>query len=115
MKEYKIFFKKGEVLEENQQIEIDVVDQETFQRHRVKAIISSSSENLPEGDRVWLQDEDAIKPRFEQPWGIKIIGEKEEEKIEVKLPPKAKVSLGERRGDMLRTMIQEKTSYKDQG
>lgn len=108
MKEYKIFLKKGEALEENKEIEIDIVNQETFQRHKVKAIISSSLDNLPDGDMLWLQDEDAIRPRFEQPWVIKIIGEKEEEKIEAKLPPKVKVSLGERRGDMLKTMIQER-------
>jgi len=108
MSEYKIFLKKGESLEEDREIDVDVIDQDTFQRHRVRAIVSRNLDDPSYSDRVWLQYEDAIMPISDQPWAIKIIHKMEEEAEKVEIAPKKRISLGERRGDMLRTMILER-------
>ncbi len=81
-------------------------DMQTMQSMQVKAIISPSEADLPDGDILWLQHERASSPEPE-PWRIKIIEEIEEDPPEVKVKPKMHIGVGKKKGDMLRSLLQK--------
>ena len=81
-------------------------DMQTMQNMQVKALISPSAEDLPDGDILWIQHERASSPD-PKPWRIKIIEEIEEETVEVKVKPKMHIGIGSKKGDMLRSLLEK--------
>ncbi len=79
-------------------------DMETKENLVVKAIISSRKEDLPNGDILWIQDEESYDVEPLQ-WYIKIIEFIEEEEGEVKVLPKMRISLGQQRGGMIKSLM----------
>ena len=61
-------------LEENKEIELAIRDCETYEARRVKAIVSSSKERLPEGNELWVR---ALRGQLltQEPWAIRITQE----------------------------------------
>jgi hypothetical protein len=114
IKEY-ILFKDGDKdPPQNEPIDIELEDKETFEKLKAKVILYSSADALPEGDLVWLQQKSGWKPedRPDNPWRVKILEifpDEEVPEIEIK---EKKVRLGSR-GDMIRSLIRERE--KDKG
>ena len=74
-KEYDTFVYKLDELPDGDECRIVVRDLAPGQRKYnsicVKAVVSSSSERLPDGDTLWIRTE--LGRRYEPPWKIKII------------------------------------------
>lgn len=91
---------------ENAEVQLKVLDMETWEWLDVKAIVSRSPQDLPGADKLWLYDwwggEDLVE---ERPWAIKVLEVLEEPPEEVKLAPKREISLGRMKGHMLETLI----------
>jgi hypothetical protein len=91
---------------EKEEIQLKVLDMETWEWLDVKAIVSRSFQDMPGADKLWLYDwwggEDLVE---EEPWAIKILEVMEEPPEEVKVSPKKEVGLGRMRGSMLETLI----------
>ena len=68
---YEIFVRKLEDLEQNKEIECEIRDISTYQTKVVKAIVSSSAKDLPDGSQLWVR---ALVGHLldENPWKIKI-------------------------------------------
>ncbi len=74
-KEYDTFVLRNEELPDGQECQIAIRDltpgKRKYESFSVKAFISSSAEQLPEGDRLWIRTD---LGRLEKaPWKIKII------------------------------------------
>lgn len=108
MKEFKIFLKPGEKLEEHKETDLDIVDTATQEALHVKAVVSQSFQTLPAADRLWLQATGTSKLIHDQPWAIRII-EIDEEKAEPIVVTKQKISLGRMKGSILETLIRERS------
>ena len=106
MPEHSAFLPKGVNPSENQLTELTVRDSDTLETHRVRAIITRSQEGAPGAEKLWLQDNEAVAVRAENPWWIQILEILDEEREEVTVLPKPSVSLGKRRGGMLRHLIE---------
>ena len=110
MKDYEAYFEKRDDIKIGSVVEVDVQDKETFEEISVKAIISDRIEDLGPGecDNLWVEFGGNLGIEREH-WYIKIVEEKEEEIEEVAVPKKqVRTSLGQRRGFMIRSMIEER-------
>jgi len=108
--EYELYLEVGDKPPpENQEIEINLRDPGTFQIVKVRAIISSKPDQLKNSDILWLFSTAGRKP---EPWRIKILEKITEEETEVKVLPRRRLSLGERRGRMLEDLIREREEKK---
>lgn len=94
----------------NQELTLRLRDPDTFEGVQVKAIIRPSFEGYPDLVRVYYVS--STKGREPDAVPVQIIEFIEEEAEEVKLLPKQKLSLGERRGTMLADMIKERKEKK---
>ena len=56
------------------EIETEVRDAQTYNRKRVKAVISQASDKIPEGENLWLRSPLGVL-LDENPWRIKILNE----------------------------------------
>jgi len=73
-KGYEIFINKLDELEEGKELQKEIRDAQTYARKRVKALFSSSSEKLPDGEPLWIRG--PLGPLVdEKPWRIKIVSE----------------------------------------
>lgn len=76
-KEYVTFVKRLEDLEEGKENDIVVKDltpgPRKYEAHRVKAIVSSSTEKMADSDTLWVRF--AMGVLHPKPWAIKIIQE----------------------------------------
>lgn len=125
MKEYKLVYPHGKKPFENKEIitsesnklagatymsgetlSYALIDLETREKIAAKIVLSSRQEDLPEGAKVWLQDEKEYEVEA-IPWFVKIIEYIEEEEEEVEVLPKMKISLGKQRGGMLKTLMEK--------
>ena len=110
MKDYEAYFDSKDDIKIGEEIEIEVKDRDTFEEIKVRAIISDKQDNLESGewDNLWVEFGGNLGINREN-WYIKILKE-EEEKLEEPLVVKKKVktSLGQRRGFMIRSMIEER-------
>lgn len=119
MGEYKLYLDEAGVTartpEEDKELELEVVDNNTLERLRIRGRLSSSPPKLPEADLVWLYPKGAMKPLQEDPWGIQILEIFEDEVIETQSGPRQETSLGRMRGSMLEALIrrQEKETKED--
>jgi len=113
MKDYFLYTDKSGDPQEHQEIELEVQDMTTLEKIRIKAIISCSHADLSGADSLWLRDEKAYRnTRPDNPWAIKILQEIEEEADEVQVKPRISVPLRQKKGNLLKTLIEERT--KDQ-
>lgn len=106
MPEYIAFLPKGTSPPENQETVLMVRDGDTLETCRVRAVIARSAEGMPAAEKLWLQDIEAVVRRAGNPWWIQVLEVIDEERDEVKVLPKPTISLGKRRGDMLRHLMQ---------
>jgi hypothetical protein len=122
MKEYKLIYPAGQKPVENEEIIFSeksssggdsqtgrsssfvLKDMDTKENLEVRAIISSKHEDLPDGDVLWIQNEESYDVDPEA-WRIKILEFIEEEEEEVKVLPKMRISMGKQRGGMLKNLM----------
>lgn len=76
-KEYMTWLMSGEDLPEGREIEISIRDltpgQHKYAGRNVKAIVSSSTKKLPDGDVLWIRS--GTGRLRTQPWAIKIVAD----------------------------------------
>jgi hypothetical protein len=72
-KEYDTFVQALEDLKDGEQMELIVRDLETYEQKKVKAVVSSSKEKLPDGDILRILYSRGVPVK--EPWVIKIIEE----------------------------------------
>ena len=118
MKDYFLYSDVSGDPPQNREIELEVRDQATMEKVRVKAIVSRFHAELPGADNLWLRDERAYRDtRSDNPWAIQVLQEIEEEVDEVKVRPRAPVPPSRKKGGLLKSLIQERTrgEGKDEG
>jgi hypothetical protein len=93
-----------------QEVTIRLRDPDTFEVLVAKAFIRSSFEDYPDADRVFYVS--ATKGRESDPVPLEIVEFIEEEEEEVRVLPKQKLTLGQRKGTMLADMIKERGEKK---
>jgi hypothetical protein len=113
MAEYILFYDEEKDLVEDEPLERELKDKETFDQFSAKIIISRSAEKLPDGDLLWLQKKTSFRPddRPDHPWRVKILEKYAGEETPEVERKTQRVSLGER-GDMLRSLIREREKKK---
>ncbi len=89
----------------NQEIELLLQDPESMVPFKARVIISPKPEELPGAEKLWLR---TTKGRFPEPWAVKIVERIEEEESEVRVLPKRRLSLAERKGHMLMDLLKER-------
>jgi hypothetical protein len=74
VKVYDTFVERLSDLEENKETELVIRNCETYEARRVKAVVASSKDKLPEGDMLWVR---ALRGQklTKEPWLIKITAE----------------------------------------
>jgi len=71
MAEYDLFIDDPKALPEGVETELLIRDTKTYETRRVRAILSSRPEDLPDADLLWLRyQKGGVRPR---PWAIKIL------------------------------------------
>lgn len=70
--EYETFVTLLSELTEGKEIELIIRDLETYEPQKVKAIVSSTKEKLPDGNTLWIRYSRGLLHK--QPWVIKITG-----------------------------------------
>ena len=58
-------------LKEDQELEREVRDAQTYIRKRVKAVVAQSADKLPDGENLWIRSPLGVL-LDEKPWRIKI-------------------------------------------
>jgi hypothetical protein len=71
-KDYDTFVMTLTDIQEGKEIELNIRDCETYEPRVVKAIVWSSKERLPEGDRLWVRLSRG-QPATKEPWAMQII------------------------------------------
>lgn len=118
MKEYEAYLKlSSEIPHSSEVIEIEIRDTETFETANVKARISKNPNELNSPDKLWLNFEDSLgvmqygAQSGKTPWFIEIVEKEKEEIEEVDLDKKkVRISLGQRRGSMIRSLLEERAA-----
>jgi hypothetical protein len=110
MKNYRIYLEGVEILKENEETQRVIIDEETFEKLNVTALLSRGI--LPEVGRLWLYSRTASLGSQDmllkdKPWSIQILETIEEFPEEAK-PVKQRISLGRFRGSMLETLIRQR-------
>ncbi len=104
MKEYETYFEKKSELKLGEEIELSIRDTETFEEHRVRAIVS---EEEKEGwDKLLVEFGDMLGIA-RTPYYIKIVEFLEEPEVEIVVRTD-KTRLAQRRGSMIRSMLEER-------
>ena len=92
--------------EENKEVEVTLRDPQTMGSIKVRAIFSRTPPEEGEWARVWFTKTGV--GRSKDPWFVKILEEIEEEKEEVTIKPRRRLSLGERKGRMLEELLKQR-------
>ena len=71
-KDYDTFVLNLAEIPEGNEIELNIRDCETYEPKAVRAIVWSSKESVPEGDRLWVRLSRG-QPATKEPWVIRII------------------------------------------
>jgi hypothetical protein len=72
-KEYDTFVQTLEDLKDGREMELTIRDLETYEQKKVKAVVSSSKEKLPNADTLRIRYSRGVP--VDEPWAIKIIEE----------------------------------------
>ena len=72
-KEYDTFVQMLDDLKDGQEMELTIRDLETYEAVRVRALVGSSKEKVPDGDTLWIRFSRGVPVK--DPWAIKIIEE----------------------------------------
>jgi len=110
MKDYEAYFEEKDDVKVGEMVIVSVKDRDTFEEISVKAIISDKKEDFSpdEYDNLWVEFGGNQGINREQ-WYVKVLEEVEEEvEDDVVIVKKTRVSMGERRGFMIRSMIEER-------
>ncbi len=62
-----------------EEVEVEVTSKDDFIRHLVKARIAKSFDALPDAEPLWVRGDGTGLSMNEEPWGIELIEEIEEE------------------------------------
>ena len=74
LESYRIYLEEHKAeIEEGKPLIIEVTDSDIFEKKLVKAIVAKSPEALPDGQDLWIRDEQTNIAA--KPWRIKIIEE----------------------------------------
>ena len=108
MKDYETYFESKAEIKIGEEMEFNIKDRDTFEEISVKAVISNKKEDFApdEWDNLWIEFGGHLGIEREQ-WHIKILEEKEEEIEDVAVKKKVKTNLGQKRGFMIKSMIEE--------
>ncbi len=69
--EYETFVTTLDELVEGKEIELQVMDREVYEQQKVRAIVASSRDRLPDGETLWIRYSRGLL--YKQPWVIKIL------------------------------------------
>lgn len=105
--EFVLFKTSAEDPPQHEEIEVLLTDKDTMEKFTAKVLLSSSEDDFPDGNRLWLQEKDAIMIQENRHWRVKILGKEIEEAKEVERK-ETRISMGERRGFMIRSMVEER-------
>lgn len=112
MAEYKLYLEEAGTAarrpEENKELELELVDNDTLERVKVRAVVASSLDKMPGSDRLWLYSKGAMTPLEQDPWAIRILENLDEEPVEAPTAPRQETSLGRMRGGMLEALIRKR-------
>lgn len=112
MAEYKLYLSEAGTAakrpEENKELELELVDNDTLERVKVRALVASSPDKLPGSDRLWLYAKGAMNPLEQDPWAVRILETMDDEPVEAPSAPRQKTSLGRMRGGMLEALIRQR-------
>ena len=98
----------AKIPEEEKELTVELRDPNTMESFPARVIFFSDYANHPEMNRVYFVEQATRRKMTEQPWAVKIIEEIEEPEKEVEVLPVRKLSLGERRGTLLKTLLEQK-------
>ncbi len=90
---------------ENQPVEAELLDQETFETIKATVILFRPPD--PDGDKAYLRKGRSADKVDPEPWGLKIIQSVEAEVPQVE-SKKKEIGLGKRRGFMIRSLLEER-------
>jgi hypothetical protein len=106
-KEYVLFKTSEEDPPQHEEIEVVLTEKDTMEKFTAKVMLSSADNDFPDGNRLWVQEKDVIMIQEDRPWRVRILERETEEAGEVETKQK-QLSLSERRGFMLKSMIEER-------
>lgn len=95
-----------------EEAEVELRNPQTLEKFTAKVLISRDSSTLEDPDTLWLF---STSGRKEVPYYIKVLDRENEEIPEVKVLPRRKLSLGERKGTMLMKMLKDREKKKTDG
>jgi len=72
-KEYDTFVQALDDLKDGQEMELTIRDLENYEQKKVKAVVSSSKEKMPDGETLWIKFSRGVPVK--EPWAIKITEE----------------------------------------
>ena len=91
--------------EEGKEVTVGLRDPSTMGSFLARVIFFSDPARIPEGDRVFFVEQATRRHLTEQPWAVKIVETLEEADEDVEALPTRKLSLGERKGTLLKDML----------
>ncbi len=94
--------------EEGKELTVELRDPSTMESFLARVIFFSDSARLPGGDRVVFVEQATRKSLTERPWAVKIMERIEEPEEEVEVLPTRKLSLGERKGTLLKNLLEKR-------
>ncbi|MDY6972386.1 MAG: hypothetical protein SV775_08660 [Thermodesulfobacteriota bacterium] len=103
-----------EIPEEGKEVTVELRDPGTMGSFVARVAFFSDPARLPDGDRAIFIDQATRKALTESPWAVKIIEEIEEADDEVEVLPTRKLSLGERKGTLLKDMLESREKKRRQ-
>ena len=114
MAEYQIVVdhtrEEGELPVNKEVVVSQLRDRATMFTFKAKVIVRSSFEQYPEADKLYYIS--ATKGETQAPVPVEIIERLDKDIEDVKVLPKGKLTLGERKGRMLATMLKERQEKK---
>ena len=103
-----------EIPEEGKEFTVELRDPGTMGSFVARVVFFSDPARLPDGDRAVFVEQATRKCLTESPWAVKIIEEIEDADDEVEVLPTRKLSLGERKGTLLKDMLESREEKRRQ-
>ena len=91
--------------EEGKELTVEMRDPSTMESFLARVIFFSDPARIPEGDRVLFVEQATRKRLTEQAWAVKVVEIFEDADEDVEALPTRKLSLGERKGTLLKDML----------
>ena len=95
-----------EIPEEGKELTVELRDPSTMESFPARVIFFSDPAGRPEMDLVHFVNQATRGSLTKRPWAVKIIERIEEEEEKVNVLPTRKLSLSERRGTLLKSLLE---------